>query len=74
MIFNYLYRDFSRAKNKKNEKKCIAWTRWEMMSQAKIRGGMRFRDISSFNQTLVVKQGWRLIQNRDSLTATILKA
>ena len=50
------------------------WEKWEKMSHAKIRGGLGFRDFSSFNQALVAKQGWRLIQNPDSLVAKVLKA
>lgn len=44
------------------------------MSQAKIRGGLGFKDLSCFNQVLVAKQGWRIMQAPDSLVARILKA
>ena len=40
----------------------------------KIIGGLGFKDFSSFTQALVVKQGWRLLQNPNSLIAKILKA
>lgn len=36
--------------------------------------GLSFRDLLSFNQALVAKQGWRLIQYPDSLVAKVLKA
>lgn len=56
------------------EKRNIHWSRWELMSQAKIRGGLGFKDLSCFNQVLVAKQGWRIMQAPDSLVARILKA
>lgn len=34
----------------KKEKKGIYWVRWERLSQAKSRGGLGFREFSSFNQ------------------------
>ncbi|XP_024043750.1 uncharacterized protein LOC112100097 [Citrus clementina] len=44
------------------------------MSQAKSRGGLGFRDLTSFNQALVAKQAWRLLQLPNSLLAKALQA
>lgn len=44
------------------------------MSCAKSRGGVGFKDMSSFNQALIAKQGWRLIQYPVSLMAKVMKA
>ena len=56
-----------------NKHKGIHWARWERMCHAKIRGGLGFKDIFSFNHALLAKQGWRLLHNPESLMAKILK-
>ena len=58
----------------KEDKKGIHWGKWEKLSYAKIRGGLGFRDVSCFNQALLAKQGWRLLQNPESLVAKVIKA
>ncbi|XP_024042628.1 uncharacterized protein LOC112099434 [Citrus clementina] len=58
----------------KEDKRAIHWASWHKLSQAKSRGGLGFRDLSSFNQALVAKQGWRIIQNSNSLVAKVLQA
>lgn len=41
------------------------------MSMPKHFGGMRFKDLKSFNRILLAKQGRRMIQNPKSLVAQI---
>jgi len=52
----------------------IHWMRWDCMGKSKAAGGLEFRDLVIFNQALLAKQGWRIIQNPNSLAARILRA
>ena len=52
----------------------IHWVSWERLTLPKGKGGLGFRDIHVFNLAMLAKQGWRLIQNADSLCARILRA
>lgn len=60
------------SQNDKENK--MHWLSWEKLKRPKKQGGLGFRDIHGFNIAMLAKQGWRLIQNPDSLCARILKA
>ena len=50
------------------------WTAWDNLTKPKGKGGLGFRDMHLFNQALLARQAWRLIQNPNSLFARVLKA
>ena len=37
------------------------------MTKSKVTGGMGYRDLSLYNDSLLAKQAWRLLQDRSSL-------
>lgn len=52
----------------------IHWSKWEGTCKSKEKWGMGFRELSSFNQALLAKKGWRVIQFSNSLMARVLQA
>ncbi|KAK5834916.1 hypothetical protein PVK06_010596 [Gossypium arboreum] len=50
------------------------WCNWANLNIPKNYGGMGFRDLGKFNIALLVKQGWRLVTNPNSLLGRIYKA
>jgi hypothetical protein len=59
--------------SKEGERK-PSWVSWKDIGKPKYMGGLGFRDFELFNLALLARQGWRLLQNPDSLSARILRA
>lgn len=51
----------------------MAWLSWDKMCLPKSKGGMELRDMRAFNQAMLAKQAWRLIETLDSLCAHLLR-
>jgi hypothetical protein len=57
-----------------NGKRKTHWLAWDILLWPKDYGGLGFRDMRLFNQALLARQAWRLIQYPDTLCAQLLKA
>ena len=50
------------------------WVKWERLCEVKEVGGMGFKEIEKFNDALLAKQVWRMINNSESLCHRVFKA
>jgi hypothetical protein len=57
-----------------NGKRKTHWIAWDKFTKAKGEGGMAFRDLKIFNQALLARQAWRLIDRPEGQCAHVLKA
>lgn len=58
--------------NNENTRK-MAWVSWDSIAKPKSIGGLGLRDFLKFNDALLAKIGWRLLQNPTCLLAKVLK-
>ncbi|XP_019199079.1 PREDICTED: uncharacterized protein LOC109192832 [Ipomoea nil] len=52
----------------------IHWLAWDKLSIPKKYGGLGFKDLRAFNLAMLGKQGWRFLNNPQSLVAKVYKA
>ncbi|XP_023879876.2 putative ribonuclease H protein At1g65750 [Quercus suber] len=52
----------------------IHWVKWRTLCKPKAIGGMGFKELQKFNDAMLAKQVWRLLQNQDSLFFCFFKS
>jgi hypothetical protein len=70
--YERLIKDFWWGDDKEHRK--VHWTAWDNLIKPKGKGGLGFRDMHLFNQALLARLAWRLIEKPLSLFARVLKA
>ena len=50
------------------------WTKWDNLCVSKRNGGLGFRELQSFNLAMLAKQGWKFLNDPNSILARIWKA
>ncbi|XP_058726432.1 uncharacterized protein LOC131597777 [Vicia villosa] len=65
---------FGGEDQKTDSKRCIHWIKWNKVCLPIEKGGLGIRRLADFNQALLVKWKWRIVDYKDSLWYGVLKA
>lgn len=52
----------------------IHWKSWKFLCLPKALGGLNFRELIGFNQALIAKQVWRIVNQPFSLVSKVLES
>lgn len=55
----------------KPDQKKISWVAWNKLTRSKKDGGLGFRDVECFNDSLLAKLSWRILQTPQCLLARV---
>ena len=58
----------------RGDRRKIHWLWWDVLTKSKLVGGNGFRDVAMFNNSLLAKQAWRLLHNKESLFYKVFNA
>ena len=60
--------------NSMQQKRKIHWLSWQRLTLPKDQGGFGFKDLQCFNQALLAKQAWRVLQEKGSLFSRVFQS
>ena len=58
----------------RGDRRKIHWKKWEVLCKPKLEGGLGFKDLCKFNETMLAKQIWRLTYDTESLFYKVFEA